>query len=79
MWCAVVLLYLQASSAENHNIRSVVPLLSCVPVVKRKSSATSLALEDAPVLSGDGETSLDNLDGQFRAIDDLSMTVDAEA
>ena len=90
VWCVVVLLYLQASSAESRNIRSVMPLLSCVTVeVKRKRSATSLALEDAPKLDGDGATSMDNLEDSFRAMNGLekgwsefdawSMTVDEKA
>ena len=71
---------------EVRAIRSVLPMLSFshgTHVMKRKRSDAALALEDAPMLSGDGATSLGNLDGQFRpnfrAIDDLSMTVDAEA
>ena len=76
----MVLLYLQASSAESHNIRSVMPLLNCVAVqVKRKRSSTSLALEDAPKLDGDGATSMDSLEDNFRAMDGLTMMVDEKA
>ena len=76
--CCVVPLYLQASVAEFGNIRAVMPLLK-VAVVKRKRSVTSLASEDAPVLSADGATCLANLDGHFKEFDGLGMSVDVEA
>ena len=47
--------------------------------MKRKRSDAALALEDAPMLSGDGATSLSNLDDQFKAIHALEVPVDAEA
>ena len=76
----MVLLYLQASTAESRNILSVLPLLRCVTVkVKRKRSSTSLALEDAPKLDGDGATSMDSLEDNFRAMDGLTMMVDEKA
>jgi hypothetical protein len=48
-------------------------------VMKRKRSGAALALEDAPMLSGDGATNLSNLDDQFKAIHALDVQVDAEA
>ena len=76
--CCVVLFYLQASVAESRNIRATMPLLK-VAVVKRKRSVTSLASEDAPVLSADGVTCLANLDGHFKEIDGLGMSVAVQA
>ena len=47
-------------------------------VMKRKRSG-ALALEDAPMLCGDGATNLSNLDDQFKAIHALDVPVGAEA
>ena len=77
LWCVVVLLYLRASSAESSNIRTCMPLLNVG--VKRKRSLPSLALQDAPVLSGDGADCLANLDCHFKDIAGLSMSAGAEA
>ena len=76
--CCVVPLYLQASVAEDANIRSVMLLLK-VPVVKRKRSLTPPRSEDAPVLSDDGATCLGKLDCHFNEFDGLGMSVDVEA
>ena len=76
--CCVVLLYLQASTAESSNIRGVMPLLK-VAVVRRKRSLTSLASEDAPVLSDDGATCLGKLDCHFKEFYGLSTSVDVQA
>ena len=76
--CCVVPLYLQASVAEDANIRSVMLLLK-VPVVKRKRSFTSLASEDAPVLSDDGAACFGKLDCHFKEFYGLSTSVDVQA
>ena len=83
--CCVVPLYLQASVTEGANIRAVMPLLKVAKVVavksavvKRKRSFTSLASEDAPVLSDDGAT-CSKLDCHFKEFDGLGMSVDVEA
>ena len=76
--CCVVPLYLQASVAEDGNIRSVMLLLK-VPVLKRKRSFSPPASEDARVLSDDGATCLGKLDGHFKEFDGLGMSVDVEA
>ena len=77
--CCVVPLYLQASVAESGNIRAVMPLLRVAVVKKRKRSLTPLAREDTPVLSADGATCLANLDGHFKELGGLGMSVDVEA
>ena len=38
-----------------------------------------MALEDAPNLDGDGATSMDSLEDNFRAMDGLTMMVDEKA
>ena len=84
--CCVVPLYLQASVTEGANIRAVMPLLKVAKVVavksvvvKRKRSFTSLASEDAPVLSDDGATCFGKLDCHFKEFYGLSTSVDVQA
>ena len=84
--CCVVPLYLQASVTEGANIRAVMPLLKVAKVVavksvvvKRKRSLTSLASEDAPVLSDDGAACFGKLDCHFKEFYGLSTSVDVQA
>ena len=89
--CCVVPLYLQASVTEGANIRAVMPLLKVAKVVavksvvvksvvvKRKRSFTSLASEDAPVLSDDGAACFGKLDCHFKEFYGLSTSVDVQA
>ena len=74
--CCVVPLYLQASVAEDGNIRSVMLLLK-VPVLKRKRSFSPPASEDTQK-SDDGAT-CSKLDCHFKEFDGLGMSVDVEA